>query len=485
MSEYLQSVGAIPLTFSADCPVMITGGELLTEKSSGRPVAKAVIKNLSRNTIISCAINVYAFDENDNRANGVQGFAYSGLSVEYGEEFGGQQLFYLPNNKTASVVVGVASVVFSNGYEWKPRETTNWQMPSFGETLESALGGELARQYADDIGGNCRYIPVQNDGLFLCTCGTPNLAGEVCTNCSRSFEQLSAALNPDRLRSEISAKRAAFARQEPALQQSQPEPAPSVPYQPELAPQAAQEAPKKGKGKKGVILGSVFGAAAVVITALIIFGANVVYPHNQYLKAEEYLSREEISYKEYYDAYTIFDKLGDYKDSRDRSIECGLKFIDAKIAVSAYLTTLDRDVWDTYNALKQKGYSDSEALYNKIYGTRIVLNSFNCSKTDSDTILESIPTVVSYAQFDFQFISGCSFDGTDEKEYDLYHKFFYPGDSIAGDGKNAWHWTNVKSGDYKGCEWTNGWTTRKGTLLVIIYDSSNDAEVGRFEMQIS
>ena len=105
---------------------------------------------------------------------------------------------------------------------------------------------------------------------------------------------------------------------------------------------------KKKKRNTKILLISLLSIAVIIIAASIYFG--VIKPKNNYAKAEELFA-----HGNYSEAYEVYDSLGDYKDSIDKSNEC--QYIQA--------TALRNEKkWDEANAIFEqiKDYKDSAAL---------------------------------------------------------------------------------------------------------------------------
>lgn len=126
------------------------------------------------------------------------------LDVNRGAEFGGKVPIYLDDNSARSFSVYFQEVVFADGQVWTG-ENENWTSLK-QKTLEETFDPDLVEQYKRDTFSGAMYEPLINSDVWMCTCGTLNLAGDKnCCKCHNNREELLSALDQNTLADHLAA----------------------------------------------------------------------------------------------------------------------------------------------------------------------------------------------------------------------------------------------------------------------------------------
>lgn len=240
MAERFQKLFSLtPNQFADGCPIAVEAGALQKDNESGAVLAQIKMRNLGETPITSCKVSLKAYENNGNKVEDIESFAYLDLNAERGKEFGSKTPIFLQDKTARSFEVDIKEIVFSDGTvkefsgnEWK-------QMPEPKKTEEVLTDPEIRKQYNIESGGNCQYYPEKRDGFFLCTCGAVNLGEEqTCYKCGRSYESITPLLDVDTL-----TEKAVFRQ--------------------------TAEAEKKEKNKKMAIIGGALLAAIILLFAIV------------------------------------------------------------------------------------------------------------------------------------------------------------------------------------------------------------------------
>ena len=295
MAERYQTIFKLPDALLLEgSPVLIEAGALLKDNETGSILAQLKLKNITFTPIISCKVNIRAFEPNGAETAGIDSFAYMDLDVPTSGVFGTQTPITMPDRQARRIEPCVTEVVFADGRVWNT-EPSAWNAVALHRSLVTALSNtDMLKQYESDVNGDARFVPEVRDGLFFCTCGEINPGTAVsCSKCGRSYRSLREAMDADTLREHLTAKQ-----------------------QKEAAEQAAAAAAQEKKQKRIRKISLIAGGSAAVIAAAVLLSVYVIVPSVRYGKASKLL--ESGSYTE---AEQAFSALGDYKDSADKAAE--------------------------------------------------------------------------------------------------------------------------------------------------------------------
>lgn len=334
MSERFTRLYALPENLHmSGAPILIVAGALLKDGQDNRVLVQLKLQNLEQSPLVACKVSIKAFDPSGAEVSGIESHTYLDLAVPRGDNFGSKVPIYLPNNTTRNISVSVIQAVFEDktvwqnlGGKWEPISESRQQISdTFCDT-------ELQKQYALEVGGNCEYVPVVVDDLFLCTCGAINLSKDkVCYKCNRNTADLLAALNL----AELTKKKDARLAQEALERQEQERKAEEDRKVRERRAEEKHIAVAASR-KKVLKYTTTLGIIAVIGIAVVTVYNRVIIPENKYKAAENLLED-----RNYDGAISLFSELGDYKDSSERIQETKYIELEEKYKLAEELFKLE------------------------------------------------------------------------------------------------------------------------------------------------
>ena len=340
MSNRFEKVYSLPRSlFSEGCGIIISEGAIQKDTETNKVLVQLKLRNISKYIVSSCKVTIKCFDNSGNELDGVADFEYSGLSVSQGEDFGVKTPVFLPDNNTSMFSAVVTEIISNDKKVWNNTSAEWTPVPTFKSISEELKYEQLIKQFELDNGNEYKYVPEIRKGLFLCSCGNINLAGEdnVCYKCGSRYTFLKDQLDVEKI-----GKRA-----EERLKTQQ----------------EADEATGKKRQKKSKI---VKASIAAILTVAVVGGVFAfVYPTyikpskdyekaimleeqgdydqaiKQYLNLGSYKDASDkvkstkykkasslVDGKKYDDALALFDELNDYDDSKDRILDTKYKKAD-------------------------------------------------------------------------------------------------------------------------------------------------------------
>ena len=220
--------------------------------------------------------------------------------------------------------------------------------------------------------------------------------------------------------------------------------------------------------------------AAVLVAAfiaLIVFFVSVIYPALQYNKAVSLLDSGN-----YDEAIPILIDLDGYRDSTELMLEKNhpgdeMKLREAKYNYAkAHLFPNDLHTHAYLKELKALKYKDSAKLFDDLYRWRAELVYANSGANDHTTTDYSVNKRPTYFHFTF-FLNG----GEPGETAEFYHRVIWPDGSVY---VAEWCWTDCVSGSSLGAEWSQGFTTTSGTMVIEIYKNGTNEQIGSFELKV-
>lgn len=346
MSERYTRLHTLPENLYMDgAPILITAGALLKDNKTGRVLAQLKLRNLNQLPLVACKVSIRAFDPSGEELPGVESYSYLDITVSRGEDFGSKEPVYLPDSTTRNISIAVIQAVFEDGNvwrhpaeEWKPLPQNRLRITDADRFSDV----ELQKQYALEVGGNCEYVPVVNGSLFLCTCGAINLStDEVCSVCGRNTADLLSALDSTEL---IRKKDARLAREEAEraerLERERIETEERLKREKIEAEERLKRekiAVEEWKARERAVAaarrraGRCVSLVAVIGIVIAVVVTKVIVPGNKYKAAEKSLATEN-----YDAAISVFEELGDYRDSTERILDCIYAKADKLLATGDY-----------------------------------------------------------------------------------------------------------------------------------------------------
>ncbi len=298
MSERYTKLYSLPENlYSEGSPVTVAAGNLLKDNNTGNVLAQLKLQNISPKSIKAATVRITPFDTAGNPLGEAIDHQYLDLNAERDESFGQKEPVTLPDASTRALSVCVTEVIFADNTVLK-QEPCEWEplkaQTKLAETIEDA---ELLKQYRIKYGDDCEYVASDDKDLWLCACGAINRRDEeTCHKCGKS-EQVLNNVDMSALEAERDARLDAERLEAERI--------------------AAEKSQKAAEQKKKLMkrLKIIVPVVAVVIVALILIVSNV----NKGRLYEEALAH--YNAKEYAQAYADFDKLGNYKDSKQYTSE--------------------------------------------------------------------------------------------------------------------------------------------------------------------
>ena len=241
-----------PNLYSIGCPIVIEAGALQKDTETGNLIAQLKMKNIGDKDIASCKVSLRARENNGHEVEGVKDFSYLDLNARPGDEFGSKTPIFLPEATARSFSVTVEEIVFADN-SVSSTTYSEWKQIPQQETVSVMLDSpDLTKQYEIEVGAFAKYVPQITDGLFLCTCGSPNLKiNEKCYRCGNTYEYLTEHLYNQEQLSENAKVRQAKEEEEKIVEEN-----------------------KKKKTRKLIII-------AAIIAAIVICGIIVLVNHHK------------------------------------------------------------------------------------------------------------------------------------------------------------------------------------------------------------
>ena len=234
--------------------------------------------------------------------------------------------------------------------------------------------------------------------------------------------------------------------------------------------QRQKDAASTKRTKKIILLLAVCAAVAIVLLS-------VLMPMLKYKKAVRMMGSGN-----YTEAVAILTQLEDYRDSSallDEKNHPGkeTELREAKYCyVKAHLFPNDLHTHAYLKELKALKYKDSAKLFDDLYSWRAELTYANCSADDYATTNYSINKRPSYFHFNFRLTGG-----EPGETAEFYHTTIWPDGSVY---VAEWCWTDCQNGSSLGAEWSQGFSTTTGTMVIEIYKNGTNEKIGSFELKV-
>ncbi len=286
-SRYIRLQEFLFDSFVLNAPIEIEKGALLLDSQS-----KAVLLQLKLNILVedkskisSVKLKIFGFDDAGIPIEGFSpySFTYRDIYLNPNKSFGEKTPIIL-NPAIRKVKVEIENVVYRNGNIWENSEE-EIKLPSLKtiDQLDSELNEQLSREitnFTPDQKKRVIYLPQQFDNYWICTCGRPNSNDvDTCSRCMLS-------------------KKEAFKISKVALKKKHNE------YKERLLAEEKIRLQRASKKR------SITAISVVLILILLVVYNFVISPAIKYSQASNFLAD-----KNYEDAISIFESLGDYKDS--------------------------------------------------------------------------------------------------------------------------------------------------------------------------
>ncbi len=328
--------------YTPGAPLLIAAGALLKDNQTGQVLAQLKLRSISPKTITAVKLFVIGYDLSGEELCREE-HQYLDLRIARDGLFGAKEAIPLPQSSVRSFTAQILAVYFADGSRYISKGDPWTSLPVQQDLNARLYDTELIRQYRIETSELSRFVPTATQDLWLCTCGEINHAGENCYRCGQTLERSTELLNVDTLREDKSLRLNA-----------------------EAAQAALEEENRRSREAKLKRL------AFVVIPLLVIAGlaAGVFFFMSR--RAAYYDEASALCAEERYaEAAQRFEKLGRYKDARERA--AAAKKADAEL--SSYKRAgklMENGRWDDANEIFAElgDYRDSrelaqEALYRK------------------------------------------------------------------------------------------------------------------------
>ena len=363
--------------YTPGAPVVIAAGALLKDNQTGKTLAQIKFKSISEKQIKAVKISVSAFDVAGKELEGVAEYQYLDLTATRNSEFGQKQAVLLPDAVTRSFEAKCTDVVFGDGTVWNAATNAKWLPFPTQASITSQLG-DFAVQYQRDTSSKSKFIPLDYEDLWLCSCGEINHNGEyICHSCRNNKEALFAALDLETLQQRNADYDQAKAEREKVEAE-------------EAAQRAAAEQKQKAKSRKISILVAV--PLLAVIAALLII-TKVVIPNSKYNNALALMESGQ-----YTQAIVAFEALDGYKDSNEQISVCEIGILDGKYNDAIALMDEGRyeEAIVAFEALKNYKDSTSQvAICRELQTEKDLLEKYN----EAIALMDAGKTMEAYEAF--------------------------------------------------------------------------------------
>ena len=348
MNKY-RKIFALPRNLVAeDTPVCILRGFLLYDAEKERFVAQLKLKNISQKKIASLTVRII-----ERNASGVNyrehvSCIYDAVGASPEATFGAKKAILLPHKGVRSFAVSVCEVVFTDGTNWE--NTALFEPLPEQKPLRSVLSHDAQVGWRAHFGKKAVYQPAEQQGIWLCTCGTPNGgSADTCSACaasreelfSRNMEKLALEGFVHRVKTLVARKDEKSLERAAALIAKAPEGVNRTALQKLLggALYAYEQERKRVRKRRKICLFTSIPAALIVVAMLLL---TVLYfvPNAHYQRGMDYLRTEQ-----YYEAYSEFYRCRGFKDTQKQILD---------------LKTTVRD--ETEALIEQQNFDEARAL---------------------------------------------------------------------------------------------------------------------------
>ena len=306
MSErYIKLYSLEDNLYSLGSPIIIAGGRLTKDTTSGKVFAQLKFRNISASIIKAVRISVNTYDVNGELIGDAISYEYTDLSISRDVEFG-QKSAVIVNDAAVSFSVEIKEVAFDDDSVYVP--TCEWEvMPEKQKLIEAFEGNsELVKEYQISFGKTCEFNPIDYKDLWICACGAENQnAEEYCNRCGAEYQLLK---NLDI--AELSARKDMRLAKEKKIREQQ----------------AAEAQKIAAKAKKTALYAIVFAVVFTVVLSIIRIYSDVL---TTYKYALDVLYSEDVTVADCNSIIEVFESLGGFKDSKEQILEA--KYIKATI----------------------------------------------------------------------------------------------------------------------------------------------------------
>ena len=152
-------------------PIVLEAGDIVKENSTGKVWARLKLRNIANRMIRAIQVRLMPCDM---KGAPLPPVAHQYLDLKAGRNsvFGQGEIISLPDDCACSFSVAELEVTFFNNTAW--HSSGEWASVFTKKLLTDQLSNELAEQYRRLVGRSAKYVPEDNQELWLCTCGAIN-----------------------------------------------------------------------------------------------------------------------------------------------------------------------------------------------------------------------------------------------------------------------------------------------------------------------
>lgn len=194
--RYRNVFSLTPNLYTPGCPVIIAAGALLADSQSNHMIAQLKLRNISDQLVLALKVVLLPADAFGQPVDTEIEYQYLDQCAPRNVYFASNCAILLPP-ATRSYRVRVTQVLLADNSIWK-ESGGEWTALEAVAILEDYFGDdEIAQQFRltfpSGAKAPCRYYPIRQQDLWICTCGAVNHEHEaICCVCGRSFDQMTA-----------------------------------------------------------------------------------------------------------------------------------------------------------------------------------------------------------------------------------------------------------------------------------------------------
>ena len=189
MADRYRKLFSLPAElYTPGAPLLIAAGALQRDEQTGWILAQLKLRNIGALPVKAVKVSITPMDTVGRQLGDAVLYDYLDLFAPRGADFGSRNPIYLPDPVTRSFKAEIKEVAFADNSLWVAPEGAVWSPLPEAQPIENALGDpELVNQLRLEKGADCRFLPIEAEDLWRCTCGELVRKGDPCPKCRRSF----------------------------------------------------------------------------------------------------------------------------------------------------------------------------------------------------------------------------------------------------------------------------------------------------------
>lgn len=407
--RYSRLFALAPNLYVKSSPIIIAAGVLYQDNMAHIRIAQLKFKSVSIKAIRGIRLIIQPLDIMGRPFGETKEHSYLCGHLRRGEEYGQNVAVELIDTVYAFAIVNVETI-FEDSSTWSSNNVA-WTALGAYVTLEEGLNdSKLAAAYRKKCGIDCKYIPMQKDDLWYCTCGAWNAVSESkCHACGKEYAVLDAAMDLDALKVSATQAETAIRRNNELIRDKQ-------------------------RRMQKTIMGITATAAVLVI---VMFAFTILTP----IIAREKLYNMAVKCfenKEYENARNGFKELDNYKDSKEQLVNVAAE------QERTYDDALKLFKEDKYEEARESfiavgDYKDSLSYVEKVDKKEKAYKEA-CSLFADEKYIEAIKVFRTLGDYkdSNELLKACRNESIDEIELNTIYAGFYSSYAILSDGTIAY-----------------------------------------------